>query len=91
MIQDALVAGHDRDFLGLLAWPNIAACHRLAGQELAVEDLIRHAAVTAALRKGLAAHNAANPGSSTAIRRVILLAMTMILRGRRRLLTADGA
>ena len=74
VIQDTLVAGHDRDFLALLAWPNIAACRRLAGEELAVQDLIRDAAVIEALRKGLAAHNAANRGSSTAIRRVILLA-----------------
>ena len=28
VIQDALVAGQDRDFIGLLAWPNMEACRR---------------------------------------------------------------
>jgi feruloyl-CoA synthase len=73
VIQDALVAGHDRDFISLLAWPNIAACRRLAGDELAPEALNQHPAVVAALRDGLKAHNAANRGSSMRVRRVILL------------------
>jgi len=74
VIQDALVAGHDRDFVSLLAWPNIAACRRLAGEELAPDALIRHPAVVAALRDGLKTHNAVNRGSSMRVRRVILLA-----------------
>jgi acyl-CoA reductase-like NAD-dependent aldehyde dehydrogenase len=29
---DALVAGQDRPYIGLLAWPNLAACRQLIGQ-----------------------------------------------------------
>ncbi len=29
-INDALVAGQDRPFIGLLAWPNLEACRTLA-------------------------------------------------------------
>ena len=30
LISDAVICGHDRDFLAALAWPNVAACQRLA-------------------------------------------------------------
>ena len=36
-------------------------------------SLVRHEAVIACVRRGLAAHNGANPASSTAIRRVLLM------------------
>jgi len=31
LLQDAVVTGHDRDEIGLLAWPNLPACRDLAG------------------------------------------------------------
>ena len=77
VVQDALVAGHDRADIGLLAWPNIAACRQLASdtkQQLSVEQLIRHDSVVAALRDGLAAHNGRQMGSSTRIGRAMFLA-----------------
>ncbi|MFP6760020.1 MAG: feruloyl-CoA synthase [Alphaproteobacteria bacterium] len=77
VVQDALVAGHDRADIGLLAWPNIAACRQLAGdaeQQLPVEQLIRDDRVVAALRAGLAAHNERQKGSSTRIGRAMFLA-----------------
>jgi feruloyl-CoA synthase len=74
VIQDALVAGQDKPYVALLAWPNLAACRQLAGQPQAtIEELMREPAVRARLRDGLRAHNAANPGSSLRIHAVLLM------------------
>jgi feruloyl-CoA synthase len=75
-VADNLIAGHDKDFVAALLWPNLAACRRIAGvgEEVPPAELIRHPKVTAHVRAGLAAHNRAYPGSSTRIRRAILMA-----------------
>ena len=42
VIQDALVAGQDKPFVALLAWPNLHACRQLAGKpEATLDDLMR--------------------------------------------------
>jgi feruloyl-CoA synthase len=75
VIQDALVAGQDKAYVALLAWPNLAACRQLAGRpEARLEELMRDAAVRQRVRDGLAAHNAAQTGSSQRIHRVLLMA-----------------
>src|SRR5262249_43353826 len=74
VIADALVAGQDKPYVGLLAWPVLEACRKLAGQpDATVEEIIRHPAVVARLREGLRAHNVANPGSSQRIARVLMM------------------
>jgi len=76
-LQDAVVTGHDRAEIGLLAWPNLAACRALA-RDLPADAppaaLIAHEAVRDHVRKTLAAHNAAQSGGSMRIGRVLLLA-----------------
>jgi feruloyl-CoA synthase len=75
LIQDNLVAGLDRPYLGILAWPNLAACRALMEQPSASPEAIcRDGRVLGRVMEGLKAHNAANPGSSTQIRRALLLA-----------------
>ena len=75
VIQDAVVTGQDRAFAGLLAWPNLVACRQLMDKpEATAAEAIQDERVVARMRSGLAAHNAANPGSSTQIKRVILMA-----------------
>jgi feruloyl-CoA synthase len=75
VMQDALVAGQDKAYVALLAWPNLLACRQLAGQpEATVEALMRHPAIRQRVRDGLVAHNAAQTGSSQRIRRVLLMA-----------------
>lgn len=74
VLQDALVTGHDRGEIGLLAWPNLAGCCALVGAELAPGDLIAHPLVRARIAQGIAAWNAERPGSSFRIGRVLLLA-----------------
>ena len=74
VIQDALVAGQDKAYVALLAWPNLVACRQLAGQpEATLEDLMRLPVVRERVRAGLAAHNAAQSGGSQRIHRVLLM------------------
>jgi len=77
VLQDAVVCGEDRAYVGLLGFPNVAACRQLAGDadaKLAVADLIAHPAVVEALKNGLARMNAERSGSSTRVNRVMLMA-----------------
>lgn len=75
VLQDALIAGQDGPWIGLLAWPNLAACRLLIGdQDASFADVVRHPAVLKCLRDGLQAHNAAVCGvSSLRIARAMLM------------------
>lgn len=61
LLQDAVVTGHDRDYVALMAWPSAA------GKELPLPEL------RAALAEKLRGHNATHGGQSMQIRRLILL------------------
>jgi feruloyl-CoA synthase len=75
VVQDALVAGQDRPFVGLLAWPNLHACRQIVGNpEARYEDVVKHPEVLACLKRGLEAHNeAADGASSMCIGRAMLM------------------
>jgi feruloyl-CoA synthase len=74
VVHDALVAGQDRPYAGLLAWPNLAACRVVAGMPDAdARTLVRHPAVIARLRDGLRAMNAHAGGSSGRVGRALFL------------------
>ena len=74
LVSDAAITGADRAFLGLLAWPNVEACHeQLGAAELSEREIIRHPGVREAVRARLARYNARNLGSSTRITRALLL------------------
>lgn len=75
IIQDAVVTGHDGDELGLLIFPNLPACQALADlpDGTSEHDILSHTAVLEQLHQGLLAHNLAHPGSSTTIRRALLM------------------
>jgi feruloyl-CoA synthase len=75
--QDCVVAGHDRDFVALLIFPSPAGCLSLcpgAKPDTPIAELLLQPTVRRRIAEGLAAHNAANPGSSTRIARALLLA-----------------
>jgi feruloyl-CoA synthase len=66
VVQDALVAGQDRPYVGLLAWPNLHACRQIVGNpEASYEDVVRHPGVLACLKQGLQAHNKSTEGASS--------------------------
>ncbi|MEP6840538.1 MAG: AMP-binding protein [Bradyrhizobium sp.] len=74
-VHDALVAGQDRAFIGLLAWPNLHACRQMVGNaDATFEDVIKHPDVIACVKRGLQAHNASTTGSSMRIARAMLMA-----------------
>ena len=73
-LQDALVAGQDREFVGLLAWPNLEACRLIAGRvDANMDEIIIDPKVMEHVREHLVAHNKSNPGSSMRIARAILM------------------
>jgi feruloyl-CoA synthase len=66
VVQDALVTGQDRPFVGLLAWPNLHACRQIAGDpDASYEDVVKHPDVRACLKRGLEAHNRSTAGASS--------------------------
>jgi feruloyl-CoA synthase len=75
VVQDALVTGQDRPFVGLLAWPNLHACRQITGDpDASYEDVVKHPVVLACLKRGLQAHNKSTEGaSSLRIARAMLL------------------
>ncbi|HUZ72830.1 MAG TPA: feruloyl-CoA synthase [Stellaceae bacterium] len=77
VIEDAVVAGHDRDEIGLLVFPSLAGCRSLCPHlpaDARLTALIAEPAVRDALAAGLARYNAHAGGSSHRIARALLLA-----------------
>jgi feruloyl-CoA synthase len=76
VLQDAVVCGHDKHEVGVLAWPNLAACKEIcrhAAHHGDIAELVRCPDIISHVRQGLLRHNRANPGSSTQITRVFLM------------------
>ncbi len=74
--QDIVVTGHDREEIGFLIFPNIAACRRIAGlaDTAPVAEVLGHEAVREATRQGLLTLKRQGKGSSTFATRAILMA-----------------
>jgi feruloyl-CoA synthase len=74
LILDAVICGHDRDYLAALAWPNVAACQRIAPElaSLDAEALVVHPLVIAALRERLQKQDKAAP--TLVVERLMLMA-----------------
>lgn len=75
LIQDCVVAGLDKDFIALLAWPSMAAAKEIAASTVATtpDEILRHSNVVKFLRERFAAHNKLAGGSSAKIARVMLM------------------
>jgi feruloyl-CoA synthase len=75
--QDAVLTGHDRGEIGLLVFPNVAACRELAAglaADAPLEEVLAHRAVREHVRAGLAALKARGGGTTTYATRALLLA-----------------
>jgi feruloyl-CoA synthase len=75
--QDAVLAGHDRSEIGLLVFPNVAACRELAAglaPDAPIAEVLAHPAVCERVRAGLEAMKARGGGTSTYAARALLLA-----------------
>jgi feruloyl-CoA synthase len=62
LVDELVLCGEGHTYIGILAWPNRASLEK-AGIE----------GLQSQIRERLAAHNAANPGASTSVRRVLLM------------------
>jgi feruloyl-CoA synthase len=74
-VRDAVITGHDRDAVGMLAVPDQDACRRLCPElaEAPFADVAAHPAVRAAMAARLASFAVAATGSATRVERAILL------------------
>ncbi|MBI2355099.1 MAG: feruloyl-CoA synthase [Deltaproteobacteria bacterium] len=76
VVQDAVITGHDREYIGVLAWPNIQGCREICRDiegKLPPEDLVRSKEVVNHLRNTLVSYNATQEGSATRIGRIMLM------------------
>jgi feruloyl-CoA synthase len=71
LVQDAVVAGLDRDSIGLFVFLSPAAC-QAAFPDVPSAALSSHPALRERLRDALRAHNQENPGSSHRIARALI-------------------
>ena len=74
--QDIVIAGHDRDEVGFLVFPNIPACRALAvglAADAPVAAVLAHSAVRAVVQTGMRALRDDGGGSSTYATRAVLL------------------
>jgi feruloyl-CoA synthase len=75
LARDVAIAGHDRPEIGLLVFPDIEACRRIASDPCAADAaLLRDPRVVAAFRARLVRLAAAATGSSHRVTRVLLTA-----------------
>jgi feruloyl-CoA synthase len=75
LIQDCVIAGHDKRFVGILAWPNFAAAKDICADvsRSSPEEVIHSPKVRAFVRERIAEHNRTCGGSSARIKRVMLM------------------
>ena len=76
LVQDAVIAGHNRDEIGLLIFPDEAACRVLCPDlppDLPCGELLRDHRIRAHMERTLEALAAAGTGSASRPRRILLL------------------
>jgi feruloyl-CoA synthase len=73
LVFDCVVCGQDKPFVAVLAWPNMQAAMQFTGKNN-MEEVLGDPKLVAFIRDRFAAHNKAQPGTSSRIRRVLLMA-----------------
>ena len=74
LFQDGLVTGHDKNYLGFLAWPNIEACKNFLGiQNIEYKQVVNHPKLRKEIINKINIHNQNFPGSSTKIKKIALM------------------
>ncbi len=76
LLQFALITGHDREYVGILGWPNPAACRKLCpdlAPDAPLETVLQRPEIRARLHQALDRYNAEQQGSSTRIARIMLM------------------
>ena len=75
LVQDVVIAGHDRNFASALVFPNIGRCRDAAGldAEVPAADVVAHPAVRERFQDIFDTLAAESTGSSTFVTRAVLL------------------
>lgn len=73
LLNDVVVAGADREFVALLAWPNMAAVRDRFGVS-DVQLALEHEGLRLAIRDALRVHNGRQTGGSMRVARVLIMA-----------------
>jgi feruloyl-CoA synthase len=75
LVQDCVIAGLDKEYISVLAWPNLAAAREIcADPDLKTPDeLVRSEAVVNFVRERLQKHNKGAGGSSGKVQRIMLM------------------
>jgi len=73
LLSDVVVAGADRAYVALLAWPNMTAVQQRFG-DMEMHQAQRHAGLRQALVDAMREHNERHTGSSMRVARLMLLA-----------------
>lgn len=73
LIQDVVITGHDRPFVGAIVFPELNYCRRLAGlgEEAGITEVVVHPQVVEALDEVVARFAKQSTGSSTLIKRAV--------------------
>ena len=73
LIQDVVITGHDRPFVGAIVFPEVNFCRRLAGLKMgaSLEQIVNNPVVLAALEDLLERFAKQSTGSSTLIKRAV--------------------
>ena len=74
--QDIVIAGHDREEIGILIFPNINSCKKLCrpiSEETSNEEILRHNNVVNELLVGLNDYNLKNKSTSRKVARALFL------------------
>lgn len=70
---DCIVCGQDKPFVGLLAWPSVAAAAQLCGTH-DLNEIVAHPRIREFVKEKFAAYNKEQGGTSTRVKRVVLMA-----------------
>jgi feruloyl-CoA synthase len=73
LLFDCVVCGQDKPFVGLLAWPSVAAAAQLCGTHDPIE-IVAHPKIREFVKQKFATYNKEQGGTSTRVKRVILMA-----------------
>lgn len=75
LVQDCVIAGLDKEFIAVLAWPNMTAAREICGDPnlSSPDEILRSKAVVDCVRERLAKHNKSAGGSSGKVGRIMLM------------------
>lgn len=74
LVSDAVITGADQAFVGLLVWPNLAACREILGHsEASVNQIVASSVIRSAIKNALATFNDGHRATSMHIKRALVL------------------